>query len=134
MTLVVDSSALYAAIVDSGEAGEWARQQLEGHDLAAPTLMRYEVLNLVRRHTTAGLISLPDAEGAIASLGSLTLFEAPFDRLLPRAWELRENFTAFDAVFIALAERLQVPLVTLDQRMARGPAVQCTVMAFDTQP
>ena len=64
---------------------------------------------------------------AVADLASLPLRRARHVNLLSRCWELRENLTPYDAAYVALAEALDVTLVTADRRMAQAPGPRCTV-------
>ena len=67
---------------------------------------------------------------ALAELLALPVILVPFAHLATRAWELRANLTMYDASYVALAELLDAPLVTLDARIARAPGVRCEVRAF----
>ncbi len=130
MTRIADASAVFASLVEDGPRGDWARENFEGQDLAAPSLMRYEVLNTLRRHVASGLVTAALVRNAMASFSELPVQEWPLQALAERAWELRDNFTIFDASYIALAEMLDATLVTLDARLARGPGVRCRVAVF----
>lgn len=67
------------------------------------------------------------AELAVADLASLPLRRARHVDLLSRCWQLRENLTPYDAAYVALAEALDVALVTADRRMAQAPGLRCTI-------
>ena len=73
------------------------------------------------RHAAAGRIGTERGGELLADLGDLALQRHAHDWLLPRVWELRHNFTAYDAVYVALAEALDAPLVTRDARLAAAP-------------
>ncbi|MGB4863643.1 MAG: type II toxin-antitoxin system VapC family toxin [Tepidiformaceae bacterium] len=130
MTLVVDASAVVAALVDAGPAGFWVRNRLRAEELAAPSLMPFEVANVVRRHLAAGIISATSASDSLGELATLPVQVAAFAPLARRAWELRENLTIFDASYVALAEMLGATLITLDRRLASAPGLRCTVEYF----
>jgi len=63
----------------------------------------------------------------LTDLADLPLERAPSVPLLPRCWELREKVTFHDAAYVALAELLDVPLLTADQRLARASGPRCTI-------
>ena len=125
MTAVVDSSAVVAALVDRGAAGEWARGQLQRPWLAAPAHMFVEVSNVLRRAVLSGSVGRDVAALAHRDLVDLPVTVFPFERLASRVWELHPSVTAYDAGFVALAEALDVPVVTLDGRLARASGPTC---------
>ena len=127
MTVVVDASAIVAALVDSGEAGRWVESQLVDESLAAPHLMPVEATNILRRAVLAGAISTDVASLAHHDLLQLRVDYVPYEPLAMRVWQLRDNLSAYDAWYVGLAEALGVPLITLDERIARAPGVQCEV-------
>lgn len=128
--VVVDSSAVVALLADAGTAGEWAASILTGATLSAPELMPYEVSNVLRRRAMAG--SLDDGEASLAhrDLVALATELYPYAAVANRAWQLRHNLTCYDAAYVALAELLAVPLVTLDARIARATGPHCQVLAY----
>jgi predicted nucleic acid-binding protein len=125
VTAVVDSSALAAALIDSGTDGEWARAQMAQQDLAAPDHLLVEVSNVLRRAVLGGLIGHDVAALAQRDLLQVPVGLFPFQPLAERVWELHPTVTAYDAAFVALAEGLQAPLVTLDRRLARASGPRC---------
>lgn len=130
MTVVVDASAVVAALVDSGPDGRWA-EALLASDLAAPHLLPVEVASVLRRAAQAGDITDDIASVAHADLLDLRVELVPYDSVAARAWELRRNLTAYDAWYVAVAELLDAPLATLDQRLARSTGPTCS---FRTPP
>lgn len=126
--LVIDASALVALLLDSGPAGQWATRTIAGSDLTAPELVTFETANIIRRHCTAGAVSEDQASQAHADLLDLALELWPYEAVAMRAWELRHNLTSHDASYVALAELLDIPLLTLDQRLSKAPGVRCEVL------
>lgn len=125
MTIVVDASAVVAALVDGGSTGAWAASELGGGPLAAPHLMPVEATNILRRAVLTGDLSADTAALAHDDLVQLRIELFPYEPFAPRVWELRANVTAYDAWYVALAEVLGGPLVTLDLRLARAPGPRC---------
>lgn len=125
MTLTVDASAVVAALVDSGPDGSWARSELAAGSLVAPHLLPIEATNILRRAVLAGSISPDVGSLAFADLRDLRIELFPFEALAERVWDLRSNVTAYDACYVALAEILNCPLVTLDRKLSRTPGLRC---------
>ena len=120
--IVVDASALFEALV-GGSPPRSLSSRLFGPDQAlhAPHLIDLEIANAMRRYVSIGQINATRARVAFEDLADLRLRRYPHDFLLPRIWELRNNLTAYDAAYIALAEFLGAPLLTCDERLARSP-------------
>jgi predicted nucleic acid-binding protein len=125
--VVCDASALVALLLDGGPDGRWVTEALTGADLAAPSLVAFEAANIIRRHELAGLVSSDQAAQAHADLLDLAIEHWPYEILAPRAWQLRENLSCYDASYVALAELTGATLVTLDRRISRAPGLRCTV-------
>lgn len=125
MTTVVDASVVAAALVDSGPLGAWAESVLLTRPLAAPHLLPVETANILRRMADVGDISADVAALAHSDLLSLRTELFPYAPLGRRVWELRENVTAYDAWYVALAELLEAPLATLDAKLSRAPGTAC---------
>ncbi|HTM85857.1 MAG TPA: type II toxin-antitoxin system VapC family toxin [Mycobacterium sp.] len=125
--IVCDASAVIAALLDSAEPGRWAAARLAGNDLYAPAVLPYECANVIRRQQRAGTIGLDQAAQAHADLLSLPISYWPYHALAQRIWELRDNLSSYDAGYVALAEAIDAPLVTLDRRLARAPGLGCPI-------
>ena len=124
--IVVDASAMAELLLQT-ELGTRVQRRLyrDDDDLHAPHLVDVEVLSALRRLVSAGEASADRAGEAIADLLDLPIERYPHDILVPRVWQLRENFSAYDASYIALAEAVAdepVPLLTADARLARAIA------------
>ena len=129
MTAVVDASVLVAALVDSESEGHWATAAISGHrPLAAPELALAEASNILRRLESARHLSRPQASAAQRDLLSLDMECHPFAPVAGRVWELRANLTCYDAWYVALAEALGCPLLTLDRRIGRASGPTCQVI------
>ncbi|OBI20491.1 twitching motility protein PilT [Mycobacterium sp. E2327] len=126
--IVCDASAVVAVLLDSGIEGQWATARLAEAELYAPTLLPYECANVIRRAELGGAISADQAAQAHTDLLDLAVDLWPYDTLASRAWQLRANLSSYDAAYVALAEILNAPLVTLDQRIQRAPGVACSVL------
>ena len=132
MTLVVDASAVVAALTDGGDDGEWARAAVRSHALVAPSHMFVEASNVLRRLVLAGSLTADLAALAHEDLMQLSVTVVGFEVLARRVWALHPNLTAYDAAYVALAEELGAPLLTLDARLARAPGVRCTFLLPET--
>jgi len=117
--IVVDASALLEALLRT-PAAEAVERRLFGarKTLYAPHLLDVEVAQVLRRYAVTGEIDPERGRAALADLADFPLRRYPHDFLLPRVWALRNNLTAYDAVYVALAEALETPLLTRDRRLA----------------
>ncbi len=115
-----------AALVDSGPAGTWAESLIEAEVLAAPHLLGVEVANTLRRISLAGDISADSASLAHGDLSALRVELFPYEPFADRVWELRKTVTSYDAWYVALAESLDTPLATLDERLQRARGPRCS--------
>lgn len=120
MTLVIDASALMTVLIEPGDRGEQVADVLGGHDLHAPDLLPYEVANVLRRHRAADRLSPTEAALALQAARRLPVELWSSEVLGDRVWALTGSLSAYDAAYVALAERLEAPLVTGDARLARG--------------
>ena len=129
MTTVIDASVIVAALIDSGEAGQWAESLLESEELASPELAMVEATNILRRLELSG--DLPGVEAGMAwrDLMQLDLQLFPFEPFSERVWALRHNLTSYDAWYVALAEALDCPLATLDRKLAGASGSECRIIS-----
>lgn len=100
---------------------------MEPGGLVAPHLLDAEVGHALRAHVRSGLLDAGDAVVAVDDLAEMRIERVGHGGLLHRAWALRENVSFYDALYIALAERLDMPLVTFDARLATAPGHRAEV-------
>ncbi len=132
--IVVDASAVVAALLGAGAQGRWAEKVLSSGPLAAPALMPAEAGNIFRKAVGAGKVSADAASLAHADLKALRVELYPYEPFADRIWELRANVTCYDAWYVALAEFLGCPLATLDWRLANSSGVKCGFVLPDAPP
>ena len=125
--IVVDASILAPALADDESDGALVRARLHGEQLAAPELIDLEVISTLRRAARAGRLDDRRSSQALADLAALPLKRVPHLPLLSRIWELRENLTAYDAAYVALAEALGALLLTADKPLSRASGIRCAV-------
>lgn len=125
MSAVVDSSVLIAALIDSGADGNWAEEILSASALHAPELARVETANILRRLELAGRITTSQASAAFEDFMQLAIVLYPFEPFADRVWALRHSVTGYDAWYVATAEALNLPLATLDGRLAKAKGIKC---------
>jgi predicted nucleic acid-binding protein len=117
--IVVDASAVLEALLQTPAAAPVESRMLDSRQtLHAPHLLDVEIAHVLRRYAMAGDIDRDRGAAALADLADLPLRRYSHDFLLPRIWQLRNNLTAYDAVYVALAEALDAPLLTRDKRLA----------------
>jgi len=117
--IVVDASAVIEVLLRTPAATAVERWLFDPRrTLHAPHLLDIEVAQVVRRYAAKGEIDGERGRAALADLADFPLHRYPHELLLPRVWDLRHNLTAYDAVYVALAEALDAPLLTRDQRLA----------------
>ncbi|GAA3433850.1 type II toxin-antitoxin system VapC family toxin [Kutzneria kofuensis] len=126
--LVLDSSAfVYATTVYTDDARE-LRKRIAASTCHVPHLADAEVGSVLRRQELAGDLSADECLTALHSLKHLVDNRYPaIGPLADAAWQLRGAITFYDALYVALAANLGVPLVTMDARLSRAPGVTCAV-------
>ncbi len=121
--IVVDASAAISALLNAGPA----RHIVESEQLHAPHLINSEVANGLRRLVVAGSVRPEDGWNALDTLRRIGMTRYAVSPFIDRVWELRDNLSAYDASYVALAEVLQCNLVTADARLGRASGLQCPV-------
>jgi len=129
--IVVDASVLAPALADDGDDGDRVRGRLRGEQLVAPELVDLEVLSTLRRAARAGRLDQRRSSQALEDLAALPLRRVSHQSLLPRVWELRDNLTAYDAAYVALAEALDALLLTADGGIGKANGVRCEVEVLE---
>lgn len=127
MSLVVlDASAAVEVLLHSSTGAD-VRRRIAGHELHAPYLLEFEVAEALRHSVRQGQLSPDRGRDALDDLVDLAIVPYPLGALRDRVWGLGANVTAYDAVYVALAETLDAPLVTCDGRLARAPGLRARV-------
>ena len=126
--MVLDASALLELLLGTSTgqlvAGRVADPAVSLH---VPHLADIEVVQALRRYVREGAIDADAAEAALDDLRALDLQRHAHEPLLERVWELRKNLTAYDAVYVALAEVLDAVVFTCDRRLSRAPGMSARV-------
>jgi predicted nucleic acid-binding protein len=125
MSAVVDASLLVAATTDAGHEGVWAERVLERGGIVAPHLVLVEATNILRRLERSKELTRLEATAAQRDLVRLDIELLPFEPFADRVWDLRQNVTSYDAWYVAVAEAFDLPLATLDRRLARATGPSC---------
>ena len=130
--IVLDASAVVAVLLGPGPEAERIRERIErpGENLHVPHLMDLEVLHALRRQALRGTLSPRRSVEALEDLASIMFVRYPHTSLVERIWELKENLTAYDAAYVALAEALDAPLVTMDARLVQAPGHNAAVELY----
>ena len=114
--------------MDTGPEGAWAESVVAGGELTCPELALAEASNILRRLELTGDLSRLEATVAHENLMRLDLGLFPFAPFAGRIWDLRMNLTCYDAWYVALAEALDSPLATLDERLERSTGPRCEII------
>ena len=121
--IVVDASAAVSALLNDGPA----RRAILEQQLHVPHLIDTEVASGLRRQVAAGNIDADAGWTALDTFRRLGMTRYPAGGLLERIWQLRDNVSAYDAIYIALAEGLDCALLTSDAKLGRTPGIRCSV-------
>jgi predicted nucleic acid-binding protein len=116
---VIDASAMIELFIAKNPAKDLRRRILLG-DLVAPQLFDLEIAQVLRKVVLCGALAAADAYGTLREIKESPIYRCDHGPLLDRVWELREAITAYDAVYVALAEQFDVPLITCDKRLANS--------------
>lgn len=120
--IVVDASVMIEVLLRMPAAARVERRLFDsGESLHAPHLLDLEVAQVLRRYVADRDIDVARGRAALDDLADVPVRRYAHDLLLPRVWALRDNLTAYDAVYVALAEALGATLLTRDTRIAAAP-------------
>jgi predicted nucleic acid-binding protein len=128
VTVVVDGSALAIAVIDTTDRGDRVLARLEA-GAVAPHLVDAEVGQAIRGLVLRGLLVVDDAEASLAAAEELVVERFPHPPLRSRAWQLRSNVSFYDGLYVALAEALQLPLLTADVKLVGATGPRCHLEA-----
>jgi predicted nucleic acid-binding protein len=126
--IVVDASAAILGLLHDGHA----REILARETLTCPHLTDAEVAHAMRAQVAKGVVDSDTAGRALAVWAQLGIERFPVIGFLQRIWELRDNVTAYDATYVALAESLGCALLTADARLARAQGAKCPITVVKT--
>jgi predicted nucleic acid-binding protein len=129
--IVADASVILEVLLNTAIGAEVEKQLFApGQTIHVPYVTDLEVMQVLRRYSRTTVISAVRARQAIEDYTDIPLNRYPHGVLLSRIWELRHNFTAYDAAYIALAEALDSPLMTRDRAFATIHGHRAKVMVF----
>ncbi len=133
--LVLEASVAGAALTESTTDALALRRRVSENECHAPHVIDAEVGSLLRRHVAAGLLEPERAAAALRAVADLVDERYPHGPLAPVAWSLRHNLTYYDVLCVALAARLDAPLLTADARLAVASDLPCEVeLVAPTRP
>ena len=129
--IVLDASAAVDWLLQTS-AGQRIEERIYSHNesLHTPQLLDLEVTQVLRRLVREGALPAHRADEAVRDLLDLRITRYPHFVLLPRIWQLRHNFSAYDAAYVVLAEKLGAALVTRDGRLASASGHAAPIELF----
>lgn len=129
---MIDASAFLAAQVRLGRGGEAVAARLEDdQDHCAPQILKAESLSGLRTLVAVGVVADERAWTVAGWIEDFLIETYPIEAFVPRIWALRDRLGVYDAWYVALAEALQVPLVTINPGLAHTPGIKCEVELFE---
>ncbi len=127
--IVLDASAVVEIALRSGPGARIAgRIAADGGPAQAPQLLDLEVIQVLRRYAAAGLLPQDRIREAVRLLADLPIRRHGHEPFLGRVWELRESLTAYDAIYVAMAETFDATLLTRDQKLALAPGHRARIV------
>ena len=127
---VIDASVIVKLALDAGETGESISRRMQSTALHAPDHLPIEVMSALRRLRLAGQIGETESRLALQGLWSLPIQRWSLELFADRTWQLGRNLSSYDAAYVALAERLDAPLLTADARLTRASGPTCAIEVF----
>jgi predicted nucleic acid-binding protein len=129
--IVVDASAAVTMFLNLGpNAGRVRNRRRQAKEVHIPHLFDVEVLHVLRRYSLRGDLSGKQSRLILSLLREMKAVRYPHALLAARIWEMRENLTAYDATYVALAEVLDAPLLTMEARLAQAPGIRAEVELY----
>jgi predicted nucleic acid-binding protein len=125
--IVVDTSAMVEFLLVRDEFGQRVRHALSGETVAVPYAIDLECASAFRGMVLGRKLPASKAQEAIELLDRMNLRRFDHTPLMHRVWELRHNMWPYDAAYAALAEYLDVPLLTIDKKFTSTPGLRCEV-------
>lgn len=126
--IVADASAILEVLLRTPDSFAVDARLFRGKEsLCAPHLLDLEVAQVLRRYVQRGEITEHRGRISLELLARFPITRYPHEPLLRRVWELRENLTAYDAAYVALAEATRATLVTRDTRLAAAPGIRAKI-------
>jgi predicted nucleic acid-binding protein len=126
---VVDASAAVEALTSKTAGAVASLNQIANSTCHAPHLIDAEVGHVLRRAARTNAITDETAHTALLTLNDLIDHRYPHTgRITQLAWNLRHTITFYDALYIALASTLDVPLITADVRLTKAPGLRCQII------
>ena len=131
--VVLDASALVDVLLRRGDRGAWVGDAIADFPVVvAPHLLEVELLSSLRRLVLLDKLTPEHGRLALARFLAFGVRLYPSTRTLGRIWELRDSLSAYDAAYVALAEALDLPLVTTDERLGRSRGHRAKLVAYST--
>ncbi|MXZ03438.1 MAG: type II toxin-antitoxin system VapC family toxin [Chloroflexi bacterium] len=124
---VIDASALVEVVLHT-ELGEAVANMIRDRRLIAPELIDVEVLATLRRSVLAKSVSDPEASLAVHRLINAPITRHSHRTLVQEAWRYRQNVSAYDSFYVALAHKNRMPLITVDARLSRAPVTDIAII------
>jgi predicted nucleic acid-binding protein len=128
--IVLDASALVKVLVEKSASADAVRARLRTEALVAPAHLDAEVLSVLRGLALGGKLPADRAEAALRLFRTMPIEHVQLAAHLTRAWQLRTNYSTYDALYIALAEAIDCPLITSDVRLSNGAGARCSIEVF----
>lgn len=128
MTVVLDASAALAGLAKGSRHSEWVSNLIAEEEILAPDVALIELVQIVREATLRGNLDEHLAAEMVSSFSQLVDDFYPHRPLIGHVWEHRHVLSAYDGTYVAHAALLRLPLVTLDDRLARGAYRICEIL------